>query len=779
MTSTSGLYKRTEIIGKGKFGVVYKGYNKQTRKVVAIKVLNLDTEEDEVVDVQQEIQFLSELKNAPNVTHYYGSFLNDTKLWIIMDYCAGGSVRALLKAGVFEDKYIAIVFRELLIALQTVHKMGLIHRDLKAANVLITNEGNVQLCDFGVATQLSANALKRTTMAGTPYWMAPEVIREGDTYNSKADIWSLGITLYEIATGNPPYCDRDVMWAMLMISKLTPPRLEGRQYSAALKEAVSLCLDENPEERPSAEELMKSKLVKIYKNHSTSLLREVISRYLIWRDGTSQSEPTAYSNLDDGINMGSRDDSTSNNQIQVKWDFDSLSSKEYIIENDIDMNRVGDGYLATDYSVEEDVGSETYQTRDQTTLQASKIHQNSTTASNNINNTLVNKSQDQEVMKTPSSGSEIPKSLMLLFETSPELEASSDLNMENDVLGLRPSLATNDTYIESPTIEIPDMDNMESFASGNPASTNTVPNTSANANFAFLNKPPTLLHSKSTAGSTDSRLQANRPRKKTISNTFGSTNSAQNLNLLPSPSSSQYKGLKTPSPKVPSSNAASSAVFSSTSPSKSMKALKSNPNPLLQPINLKLNVDSLKTANNVVGVSGSTIPAAGSSAQVKPRKTRADLHIQMPTPSNIIDNLSALTGEIDGHQSIGQSEHINQFGINPAQVAQFPLTMTPVAERDGMNYPVGEDSEALYQNGNKTPLSLPKPTSVSVHHLAKSSVSSSSLPGQIRNQSKFPPIPALKNEIFLDSTPRLEISNEVVLMIHSFNSALETFANAL
>lgn len=210
-----------------------------------------------------------------------------------------------------------------------------------------------------------------------------------------------------------------------------------------------------------------------------------------------------------------------------------------------------------------------------------------------------------------------------------------------------------------------------------------------------------------------------------------------------------------------------------------MKALKSNPNPLLQPINLKLNVDSLKTANNVVGVSGSTIPAAGSSAQVKPRKTRADLHIQMPTPSNIIDNLSALTGEIDGHQSIGQSEHINQFGINPAQVAQFPLTMTPVAERDGMNYPVGEDSEALYQNGNKTPLSLPKPTSVSVHHLAKSSVSSSSLPGQIRNQSKFPPIPALKNEIFLDSTPRLEISNEVVLMIHSFNSALETFANAL
>ena len=95
--------------------------------------------------------------------------------------------------------------------------------------------------------------------------MAPEVIRTGDTYNSKADIWSLGITIYEIATGNPPYCDKDASWAMQLISKLTPPRLEGREFSQALKECIALCLDENPEERPSADDLMKCKLVKIYK----------------------------------------------------------------------------------------------------------------------------------------------------------------------------------------------------------------------------------------------------------------------------------------------------------------------------------------------------------------------------------------------------------------------------------------------------------------------------------------------------------------------------------
>ncbi|CAL1211432.1 unnamed protein product [Candida parapsilosis] len=200
--SSISQYKRTEVIGRGKFGVVYKAYHKQTKQVFAIKVLNLDTEEEDIIDVQQEIQFLTELKSVPNITHYYGSILNDTKLWIVMDYCAGGSLRTLLKSGVMEEKYIGVIVRELLLTLSAVHKLGVIHRDLKAANVLISKEGNVQLCDFGVAAKVVSNSSKRTTMAGTPYWMAPEVIKSGEAYNSKADIWSLGITVYEIATGN-------------------------------------------------------------------------------------------------------------------------------------------------------------------------------------------------------------------------------------------------------------------------------------------------------------------------------------------------------------------------------------------------------------------------------------------------------------------------------------------------------------------------------------------------------------------------------------------------
>ncbi|ANZ76285.1 BA75_03742T0 [Komagataella pastoris] len=320
----SKLFKRTEVIGRGRFGVVYKGINRQTNRVVAIKVLNLDTGEDEVKEVQQEIQFLSQLKQAPNITHYQGSYLNGTRLWIIMDYCAGGALRSLLKTGPIEERYCAVIMRELLVALHYVHKAGVIHRDLKAANILITKEGNIQLCDFGVAAQLTSTSVKRTTMAGTPYWMAPEVIMEGASYNAKVDVWSLGITAYEISTGNPPYSDKDAMRAMQLITKSKPPRLEGRQHSGVLKEFVALCLDENPEERPTVEELLSCKLVKSSKNVPNSILKELIARYLLWRE-TKGSRESIY-NIDDELEKNKEGEEEG---LEIKWDFDSLSSADY------------------------------------------------------------------------------------------------------------------------------------------------------------------------------------------------------------------------------------------------------------------------------------------------------------------------------------------------------------------------------------------------------------------------------------------------------------------
>lgn len=318
-------YTRYEVIGRGSYGIVYKGVHNETRSTVAIKVLNLDTAEDEVSDIQKEIVLLQSLKagDAQNVVKYHGSFLNGTRLWIIMDYCEGGSIRTLMKSGKIEEKYIVIIAREVLAALNYIHKSDIIHRDVKAANVLVTNDGRVQLCDFGVAAQLAANHFKRNTFVGTPYWMAPEVISDGLSYNFKADIWSLGITIYEIATGNPPYADQEPMRAIFLIPRSSPPRLDGNAFSLHLKEFVAACLSEKPEDRPAAADLMKMKCIKSSSKTPTLVLRELINRYESWRNSGGVRKSLAMGgdlDVDDEFDgeFGLDDDSGNGND---GWDF--------------------------------------------------------------------------------------------------------------------------------------------------------------------------------------------------------------------------------------------------------------------------------------------------------------------------------------------------------------------------------------------------------------------------------------------------------------------------
>lgn len=355
------IFKRTEVIGRGKFGIVYKSYHVKTKNVYAIKVLNLDSDADEMDDVQKEVQFLVSLKQIPNVTKYYASYLENTNLWIIMEYCAGGSLRSLLRPGKIEEKYIGVIMREILIALKYIHMENIIHRDIKAANVLITNDGSVKLCDFGVAAQLNQATLRRQTMAGTPYWMAPEVIMEGIYYDTKVDIWSLGITAYEIATGNPPYCDVEALRAMQLITKSKPPRLEGRNYSTPLKEFIALCLDEDPNERLEADELLKTNFIKLHRTAPTAILKELVTRYLLYRDkhekdqqisgdpnikskkltGSDINDPKKVADTDKTDNVNSDDNGNDDEEeIGMKWDFDSLSSADYIIENNINLDAI-------------------------------------------------------------------------------------------------------------------------------------------------------------------------------------------------------------------------------------------------------------------------------------------------------------------------------------------------------------------------------------------------------------------------------------------------------
>lgn len=805
---STSQYKRTEVIGRGKFGIVYKGYNKQTKQTVAIKVLNLDTHDDEVLDVQQEIQFLTQLKNVPNVTHYHGSILNDANLWIIMDYCAGGSVRTLLKAGVFEERYIAVIVRELLFALQAVHKLGVIHRDLKSANVLITNEGDVQLCDFGVAAQLTSNSVKRTTMAGTPYWMAPEVIREGDHYNVKADIWSLGITIYEMATGNPPYCDKDAMWAMQMISKLTPPRLEGRGYSPALKECIALCLDESPDERPLAEDLMKCKLMKFYRNYQTSILREVISKYLLWRDHNSSRDSLFINAPEPGA--GEETD----NSIQVKWDFDSLSSKEYIIENDISLENVNDNYnplLDPRFDHDDDVNNDTYKTEQlfphqNTNKLTSSSHNNSSATLGNYASTF----KQNSTLNQSSGTTEIPKSLQSLFEEGdpvPNAISSSDFDLPP---GFASSLS--DAHrTESPTIEIPDMDNLANFGAGRkPQSTTFTNNSSVHLP---LNKPPTLYHTQSASGNLETRSSTtSRPRKLTISNTLSNNTSPASNHQQPQlavphtpPYTNTHSGIKTPSPvPPPSSSLLSEANLTNTSsPSKSMRALQTNNNPLLQPINLKsATSDGKSAASNVtyahslqlpVPASVSTAASAATSTAFKPKKGKPSLHIQMPTPSTTFNSLSALTNqEFANDDANGNPDNVNQFGINPAQLANFPMTMTPVTEKENPTEVEGleakdtatsqrflnsvQQKKVLALSGPSTAPVTMNPTASNMfmpRNASLGAASPSTVGAYDTKTIKFPAIPPINEEFFLDSVPREKLVNELDTIIKLFSQGLD------
>lgn len=249
--SVHQLYRRLETIGKGAYGSVHKGLEINTGNVVALKIINLDTEDDDVGDIQREVALLTQLRDAPNVTQYYGCFLDGPRVWIVMEYAQGGSVRTLMKAskdGTVEEKYVVIIIREVLLGLNYLHKSSIIHRDLKAANILITAAGKVMICDFGVSALLVTASSKRNTLVGTPHWMAPEVAH-GNPYDTKADIWSLGIMIYEMIKGSVPHAHiMDQAKLIQMIPRLKPPRLIEGESSRELREFLMMCLKEMPSE---------------------------------------------------------------------------------------------------------------------------------------------------------------------------------------------------------------------------------------------------------------------------------------------------------------------------------------------------------------------------------------------------------------------------------------------------------------------------------------------------------------------------------------------------
>ncbi|XP_061845112.1 mitogen-activated protein kinase kinase kinase kinase 3 isoform X5 [Colius striatus] len=262
-------------IGSGTYGDVYKARNVNTGELAAIKVIKLEPGEDFAV-VQQEIIMMKDCKH-PNIVAYFGSYLRRDKLWICMEFCGGGSLQDIYHVtGPLSEQQIAYVSRETLQGLYYLHSKGKMHRDIKGANILLTDNGHVKLADFGVSAQITATVAKRKSFIGTPYWMAPEVaaVERKGGYNQLCDLWAVGITAIELAELQPPMFDLHPMRALFLMTKsnFQPPKLKDKmKWSNSFHHFVKMALTKNPKKRPTAEKLLQHPFVTQPLNRSLAI----------------------------------------------------------------------------------------------------------------------------------------------------------------------------------------------------------------------------------------------------------------------------------------------------------------------------------------------------------------------------------------------------------------------------------------------------------------------------------------------------------------------------
>ncbi|XP_031435235.1 mitogen-activated protein kinase kinase kinase kinase 3 isoform X2 [Clupea harengus] len=357
-------------IGSGTYGDVYKARNVITSELAAIKVIKLEPGEDFAV-VQQEIIMMKDCKHS-NIVAYFGSYLRREKLWICMEHCGGGSLQDIYHVtGPLLESQIAYVSRETIQGLYYLHNKGKMHRDIKGANILLTDNGYVKLADFGVSAQISATLAKRKSFIGTPYWMAPEVaaVERKGGYNQLCDIWAVGITAIELAELQPPMFELHPMRALFLMSKsnFVPPKLKDRKWTNNFHHFVKVALTKNPKKRPTAEKLLQHPFV------SQPLSRTLAIELL---DKASNPDHTPYSDQEDDdpepdspVSVPHRIRSTSRsaregktlseiNFDQVKFDPPLRKETEPHHEPDLEYNQDSPGLLCGNKSLLKSVEEE-------------------------------------------------------------------------------------------------------------------------------------------------------------------------------------------------------------------------------------------------------------------------------------------------------------------------------------------------------------------------------------------------------------------------------------